>query len=87
MSGTTAMHNHGRSARGELKLRGGLTALIVGLSLIGLSFACAAMMRGSNGRPRVHRKVEKRRDESLKQTFPASDSPASQFFDIPVNRL
>ena len=25
-------------------------------------------------------------DKSLKDSFPASDPPASQFFDIPVNR-
>lgn len=30
--------------------------------------------------------VEKARDKTLKDSFPASDPPASQFFDIPVNR-
>jgi len=31
--------------------------------------------------------VESRRDKSLKDTFPASDPPASQYYGIPANRL
>ena len=34
-----------------------------------------------------HRRVEAARDKTLKDSFPASDPPASQYFDIPVNRL
>lgn len=30
--------------------------------------------------------TEQRRDKILKDTFPASDAPASQYFDIPINR-
>jgi hypothetical protein len=30
--------------------------------------------------------VEKIRDKTLKDSFPASDPPASQYFDIPINR-
>jgi hypothetical protein len=30
--------------------------------------------------------VERTIDKSLKDTFPASDPPASQYFDIPANR-
>lgn len=29
---------------------------------------------------------EKKHDKVLKDTFPASDPPSSQYFDIPVNR-
>jgi len=69
-------------------LQRGFMTVLLGLSLIAVSFACATMlfMRKQNqGRkPRV---VEKRRDDALKETFPASDAPASQYFDIPVNRL
>ena len=32
------------------------------------------------------RQADAIRDKSLKDSFPASDPPASQFFDIPVNR-
>jgi hypothetical protein len=31
--------------------------------------------------------VDSSRDKSLKDTFPASDPPASQFYGIPANRL
>jgi hypothetical protein len=31
-------------------------------------------------------RVESVHDKTLKDSFPASDPPASQFFDIPVNR-
>ena len=31
-------------------------------------------------------KAEKAIDRSLKDSFPASDPPASRYFDIPVNR-
>lgn len=32
------------------------------------------------------RQVDAVRDKTLKDSFPASDPPASQFFDIPINR-
>jgi len=32
------------------------------------------------------REEDAKRDKTLKDSFPASDPPASQFFDIPVNR-
>lgn len=32
------------------------------------------------------RGIERKVDDALKQTFPASDPPASQYFDIPANR-
>ena len=33
-----------------------------------------------------HKQGEKVHDKTLKDSFPASDPPASQYFDIPVNR-
>jgi hypothetical protein len=33
-----------------------------------------------------HQQGEKVHDKTLKDSFPASDPPASQYFDIPVNR-
>jgi len=70
-------------------LQSGFMAVLLGLSLIAVSFACAAMifMRGSKHDIRRPRATEKQRDDALKETFPASDTPASQYFDIPVNRL
>lgn len=38
------------------------------------------------GRRLGKRHSEKLLDESLKESFPASDPPASQNFDIPANR-
>jgi len=74
--------------REDSPLWSGLTALVIGLSLIAVSLAClAAILLPKRNIPRVHRAVEKRRDETLKETFPASDSPASQYFDIPANRM
>jgi hypothetical protein len=37
-------------------------------------------------RRRERQDADRRRDESLEETFPASDAPATQDFDIPVNR-
>jgi len=70
-------------------LQRGLLSLLVGLSLVAVSLACMAMLalRRNESQRRRPRVVEKRRDDALKQTFPASDAPASQYFDIPANRL
>lgn len=66
----------------------GLMALLIGLSLITVSLACATMIFLRRKEPAyTPRTVEKRRDEALKETFPASDAPASQYFDIPANRM
>lgn len=56
-------------------------ALLVALTAGGLvALACHA-----NGRcKRQH--ADDLRDESLDESFPASDPPASQNFDIPANR-
>jgi hypothetical protein len=56
-------------------------AVLVGLTAGGLvALACHANSRGR----RQHK--EELLDESLDESFPASDPPASQDFDIPANR-
>ena len=70
-----------------VSVQNGLMALLIGLSLIAVSFACVTMIFLRRKEPVHTPRVEKRRDDALKETFPASDAPASQYFDIPVNRL
>jgi hypothetical protein len=56
-------------------------ALLVGMAAGGLlALACSANARCK----RQH--SDELRDDSLDESFPASDPPASQDFDIPVNR-
>ncbi|HTQ35651.1 MAG TPA: hypothetical protein VMH77_01335 [Steroidobacteraceae bacterium] len=57
--------------------------ILVGALLLGAlgTLACAAA-RGTRRR----RHAETVRDESLRETFPASDPPATQDFAIPANR-
>jgi len=60
-----------------------------GLLLIGVAVASAVIIRKvlqqARSTQQIH-KTEQRRDKTLKDTYPASDPPASQYFDIPVNR-
>lgn len=61
------------------------TALIC----IGGLFALGAIMDAWRRRTAVaqrNKNTERHYDKTLKDTFPASDPPASQYFDIPVNR-
>lgn len=46
--------------------------------VVGLAYAARSWHR------RQH--AETLRDESLRESYPASDAPATQDFDIPVNR-
>jgi hypothetical protein len=60
-----------------------------GLLLIGLAVASGVIIRKVLQQARsTHQthKAEQQRDKTLKDTYPASDPPASQYFDIPVNR-
>lgn len=63
-------------------------ALLIGLSLIAVSVACVVMIflrrKDVNHAPRA---AEKRLEHTLRESFPASDPPASQYFEIPINRL
>jgi len=69
-------------------MQNGVMAILIGLSFIAVSLACVTMIFLRRKEPTyTPRSVEKRRDDVLKETFPASDAPASQYFDIPVNRV
>jgi len=60
-----------------------------GLILLGVLFAAAVVIRKVLQKANVTQQKnseEQRRDKILKDTFPASDAPSSQYFDIPVNR-
>jgi hypothetical protein len=61
------------------------TLLVLGAIVSGGLFA-ASLIRHANKNRGVARRVDSLRDKTLKDSFPASDPPASQFFDIPVNR-
>lgn len=56
--------------------------------LIGGSFILiGAAVKNFLLRPeRTSATTDRRRDKTLKDSFPASDPPSSQYFDIPVNR-
>lgn len=55
--------------------------LLIGAAATGLvALACAANSRGK----RTHQ--EDQLDEALDESYPASDPPATQDFDIPANR-
>ena len=60
------------------------SALLVGALISGGIIAMQAFKRAAQRNQ--HRQVDQVRDKTLKDTFPASDPPATQFFDIPANR-
>lgn len=53
---------------------------------LGLGIGVALTLRRRWSR-NAARHTEAMRDETLQDTFPASDPPASQYFGIPANRL
>lgn len=62
-------------------------------ALVGIAAAAGVVARGIYRYVQSQRqltkakgRVESVHDKTLKDSFPASDPPASQFFDIPVNR-
>jgi hypothetical protein len=58
--------------------------LAAALGLIAFMFTRNRKLRSSLG-SRGH--MDEVRDTTLKDTFPASDPPASQYFGIPANRI
>ena len=62
----------------------GTSALVVGGLVSGGLFIIKMMSRAAIRKQ--HKHVEAKHDKALNQSFPASDPPASQYFDIPVNR-
>jgi len=59
--------------------------LVFGALVLGGLLAFSLFKRQRH-RKRREAHVEKVHDKTLKDSFPASDPPASQYFDIPVNR-
>lgn len=59
-------------------------AALGAIALIATPALAAWMRRRKNQRPRAC--SEPAIDKSLEYTFPASDPPATRYFDIPVNR-
>lgn len=60
-----------------------------GLLLVGAVVASVMLVRKALDQSHLAqatKKTEQQRDKILKDTYPASDPPASQYFDIPVNR-
>jgi hypothetical protein len=62
----------------------GTIALVGGLALIALPALKRLGRRWTIEHPEAKR--EPAIDKSLNDTYPASDPPASRYFDIPVNR-
>jgi hypothetical protein len=63
----------------------GATWFLLGALTLAGVIATTLLRTARNQRGARHR-VEKLRDDTLRNTFPASDPPASQYFDIPANR-
>jgi len=64
---------------------------VAGIALACGAFAIIGAVAWSVGRrlyqrPQWLTEEDAKRDKILKDSFPASDPPASQYFDIPVNR-
>lgn len=62
----------------------GATAIAVGVAL--LAWPAVRSMMQRRGTRQAAAKSEPAIDKTLKDTYPASDPPASRYFDIPVNR-
>lgn len=63
--------------------------VVTALIYIGVLFTLGALVGALQRRTDAAQRkkiTERHYDKTLKNTFPASDPPASQYFDIPVNR-
>jgi hypothetical protein len=73
----------------EPQERGGLGGLQA-LALLGaIALIAAPVIKSLSQRRRVRQQAEASEpaiDKTLKDTYPASDPPASRYFDIPENR-
>lgn len=81
--------NSERSLRGVARKGSRLGISTTGLIAVGAVVAAGVIVRKvlqQANSTRQKKTTEQRRDKMLKDTFPASDPPASQYFDIPVNR-
>ncbi len=62
----------------------GTKAIVLGVALASSLVIVKILSR--TAQRNSQQSVEARRDKTLKESFPASDPPASQYFDIPANR-
>jgi hypothetical protein len=62
----------------------GTSALVIGALVTGGLVIANTIIRAAT--LNRHKRTDIAHDKTLKDSFPASDPPASQFFDIPVNR-
>ena len=58
---------------------------LIGMAAAAIGFVARDIYRRTQN-SKSHGRVEAVRDKTLKDSFPASDPPASQYFDIPANR-
>jgi hypothetical protein len=74
---------NGPNVLGGQARNGGRAVLMLG---IGISAIAARYLyrKFKQRESRIH--TEEARDEALTESFPASDPPATQYFDIPENR-
>jgi uncharacterized protein YcfJ len=62
---------------------------VVGIAAVAIGFIARNIYRraqDSKSMAKTLGRVDAVRDKTLKDSFPASDPPASQYFEIPVNR-
>ena len=59
--------------------------LLVG-SALAVGYGISKLLKRPHARRDEVEVSQRRQDKALRDTFPASDPPASQYFDIPVNR-
>ena len=62
------------------------TVALLGAAVLIATPACRGIAQRWRRKNRIAR-TESAIDEQLKDTFPASDPPASHYYDIPVNRI
>jgi hypothetical protein len=75
----------GRSPPTSNYVKIGAVVSVIGIAAVAIGFVARDIYRRSKISKSLGR-VEAVRDKTLKDSFPASDPPASQYFEIPVNR-
>ena len=75
----------GRKSPSARYVKIGAIVGVAGIAAAAIGFLARGIYRPVQS-SKSHGQVEATRDKTLKDSFPASDPPASQYFDIPVNR-
>jgi len=75
----------GRRSPGVHYAKIGAVVGLVGIAAAGIGLIARGIYRQAQN-SKSQGRVEAVRDKTLKDSFPASDPPASQYFDIPANR-